>query len=361
MPVGRGVHMPDFAGAISLPIERLHLEITNICNFSCEFCPEAAMNRPRGMMPTEFAQDVLNDASRSGAVRTIHFHVMGEPTLHPDLVDIVAHATGQGLKTCLTTNGSRLDEALLRELNRAGLNSMIISLQTPDEQTFRLRGSKGVTFQDYAERIVSACRLFLAGMGSTSLTVSFLSSPLRRLIIPVFPEVSIADTSADLKRYLQEWADRVMAGTPLESKRADIVQQIRKTGSFRENVIQLTDRISFRSRIMGDWAVHFNQDNVNAHFGFCPGIRENFGILWNGDYTFCCTDYEGKTCAGNFRDMPLLAYLTSDAVQQVVRGFDRFRVLHPYCRQCLGDRTLLNTVVRQIGSVVYFKMLRNSS
>lgn len=361
MPDGRDALMPDFAGELSLPIERLHLELTNICNFSCEFCPEAAMKRARGMMPLELARAVLDDASGSGAVRTIHFHVMGEPTLHPNLIDIVAHAAGQGLKTCLTTNGSRLDEPLLRELNRAGLNSMIISLQTPDEQTFRLRGSKGVTFDDYAERTVSACRLFLVGMDSTSLSVSFLSSPLRRLILPVFPEVSIADTSADLRRYLQEWADRVMAGTPLESRRADIVQQIRKTGSFRENVIQLTDRISFRSRIMGDWAVHFNRNNVNARFGFCPGIRENFGVLWNGDYTFCCTDYEGKTSTGNFRDMPLRAYLTSDAVQQVVRGFDRFRVLHPYCRQCLGDRTLLNTVVRQIGSVVYFKMLRKFS
>ena len=350
--------MSDRHGTVPLPVERLHLELTNICNFSCEFCPDAVMTRPKGMMQPELAKAVLDAAARTGAVRTMHFHVMGEPTLHPKLVDIVTYAAERGLKTCLTTNGSRLDERLLRELDRAGLDDIIVSLQTPDERTFRIRASKAVAFGDYADRITEACRMFLDDKGRTTMTVSFLSSPLRRLIIPIFPEVSIADTSADLKHYLRTWTARILSGTAVENRSADVVKQIQKIRSFRENTIRLADRLSFHTRVMGDWAVHFQRKNVDAAFGYCPALRENFGILWNGEYTFCCTDYDGQTSAGNFRDMGLLDYLGSDAVRKVVGGFDRYRVTHPYCKQCLGDRTLLNAGVKQVGSIVYFKLLR---
>ena len=284
---------------------------------------------------------------------------MGEPTLHPHLIDIAAHANSKGIETCLTTNGSRLDVALLKDLADAGVNRIIISLQTPDEKTFVLRGTKGLTFDDYSERILGIARQFLDDGGKTTLTISFLSSPLRRLIIPIYPEVSIADTSGDLKKHLGAWADRIIKGTAIENRRSDIAKQIRKIHSFRENMIRLSERLSFHTRIMGDWSIHFDRKNVNAVFGYCPGMQDNFGILWNGDYTFCCTDFDARTSTANFNEMPIMDYLASSEVQRAVQGFNRFRVLHPYCKQCLGDRNILNAAVKQIGSICYFKFLRN--
>jgi len=352
--------MVENIGCIKLPVNRLHMELINICNFSCEFCPDSKMKRQRGIMPVETAKAILDDAGRNNIARTVLFHVMGEPTMHPDLVDIVAYASGKGIETCLTTNGSRLDLALLKELERAGLDRIIISLQTPDEKTFAFRGAKGLTFTDYAGRILEIARQFVNDKGKTTLTISFLSSPLRRLIIPIYPEVSIADTSGDLKMHLRTWTDMIINGSPVEIRLDDIVKQIRKIHSFRENVIRLTDRLFFHTRIMGDWSVHFDRKNVNAAFGYCPAVRDNFGILWNGDYTLCCTDYDAGTSAGNFGDMSILQYLGSDTVQQTVQSFNRFRVLQPRCRQCLGDRNVLNAIVKQIGSICYFKFIRRT-
>jgi hypothetical protein len=351
--------MADKIGCIKLPVNRLHVELTNICNFSCEFCPDSKMKRPRGIMSVETARAILDEVGETGLARTVHFHVMGEPTLHPHLVDIAEYAGGKGIETCLTTNGSRLDAALIGELVRAGVKRIIISLQTPDEKTFALRGTKSLTFSEYSERILSTARHFLDAGGETALTVSFLSSPLRRLIIPIYPEVSIADTSSDLKEHMMRWADMIIKGTGAEKRRAEIVKQIKKIKSLRENMIQLSGRLSFQTRIMGDWSIHFDRKNVNAVFSYCPGIQENFGILWNGEYTFCCTDFDANTSIGNFCTMPMRDYLASHSVQQVVEGFNRFRVLHPYCRQCLGDRNILNAVVKQIGSIFYFKFFRN--
>ena len=345
-------------GAITLPVNRLHMELTNICNFSCEFCPDSKMKRKRGLMPLDLAKSIIDDVGRTRIARTVHFHVMGEPTLHPHLVDVVAYAGTKGVDTCLTTNGSLLDEKLLDELVRAGIGNIIISLQTPDERTFAFRGTKGIQFEEYAERITRAARIFLSWTEGPQLTISFLSSPLRRLIIPIFPEVSIADTAADLKKYLDAWAQRILMNSPLEKSYGNVLEKMRKIRTLRENTIRISERLSFHTRIMGDWSIHFARKNVNALVGYCPGLQENFGILWNGDYTFCCTDYDGKTSTHNFKDTPILEYLGKEEVQKIVGGFNRYRVLHPYCKQCLGDRNILNAVVKQIGSIAYFKWFR---
>jgi len=350
--------MPDAIGCIKLPVNRLHLELTNICNFSCEFCPDSKMTRKRGMMPIENAKAIIDQVAEKDIAKSIFFHVMGEPTLYPHLVDVAAHANRKGIATCLTTNGSRLDIRLLSELVDAGVDRIIISLQTPHEETFSLRGTRGLTFGEYSENILNIARQFMTEDGKSSLTISFLSSPLRRLIIPIYPEVSIADTSKDLKKHLQAWADRIIKGSATEGRRSDIAKQIRRICSFRENVVYLSDRLSFRTRIMGDWSIHFDRTNVEASFGYCPAIQDNFGILWNGDYTFCCTDFDGATSTGNVADMPIADYLRSDEVQRTVKGFSRFRVLHKHCRQCLGDKNLLNAIVKQLGSICYFKFLR---
>jgi hypothetical protein len=345
-------------GCIKLPVNRLHMELTNMCNFDCEFCPDSRMKRPKGLMEAETARAILDEVAETGIAKSVHFHVMGEPTLHPQLADIVSYATSRGIETCLTTNGSRFDEMTLEALLTAGIDRIIISLQTPDEKTFAFRGSKGLTFDEYKDRILQVSRRFLSKGSKTELSINFLSSPLRRLIIPVFPEVSIADTSSDLKRHLECWADLIISGSKVENRRPDIMKQIKKIHSFRENMIRLTDRLVFNTRIMGDWSVHFDRKNVNAIFGFCPGIQDNLGILWNGDYTFCCTDFDGMTSAGNFNGLPIRDYLSSKEVQNTVAGFNGFRVVHKYCKQCIGDRNLLNTMVRQMGSIFYFKLMK---
>jgi len=348
-------------GVIKLPVNRLHMELTNICNFSCEFCPDAKMKRQRGMMSFEMAKGILDEVSNSGIIKTVLFHVMGEPTLYPRLIDVTEYASAKSVDTCLTTNGSHLDEKLVDELIRAGVGKIIISLQTPDEKTFALRGAKGIYFEDYAEKIVAVIKKFLSGTEKTKLIISFLSSPLRRLIIPIFPEVSIADTSTDLKRYLRLWAERILLNTPLEDRYNGVLKQIQKIRTFKENTIFISDRVTFHTRILGDWSIHFDEENINAHFGYCPAIQDNFGILWNGDYTFCCTDYNGRTSTHNYKDTVINDYLWEEVVQETVRGFNKFRVLHPYCRQCLGDRNVLNAIVKQIGSIIYFKWLKRNN
>ncbi len=352
--------MDKSIGVIKLPVNRLHIELTNACNFSCEFCPDSKMKRKRGFMPSEMAKSIIAEVGRTGVVKSVLFHVMGEPTLHPHLIDIAEYAHHKNVNVCVTTNGSTMGKELLDGLIKANVKRVILSLQTPDENTFSMRGAGELSFEEYAERVTSIARAFINNGHESELTINFLSSPLRRLIIPIAKELSIADTSKKLRAYLQVWVERILRGTSIEYRLPDVLRQITHVKSFKENKITVSDRISIHTRIVGDWATHFDHKIVKARIGYCPGIQDNFGILWNGDYTFCCSDYEGRTTTHNYNDTSIHDYLSKEVVQEVVRGFRRFRVLHPYCKQCLGDKSILNSVVKQIGSIIYFKWIKKN-
>ncbi len=345
-------------GVIKLPINRLHMELTNICNFSCEFCPDSMMKRQRGMLSVDMAKSILDEVSSAGITNLVVFHVMGEPTLHPNVVDLVEYANLRKVNVCITTNGSRLDLLMLKALQNAGVKKIMISLQTPDESTFSMRGAKGFSFIDYSEQITSVAKTFIREDRGAELTISFLSSPLRRLIIPVAKEFSIADTSMKLKKHLRLWAERILKGTNIEKRLPDVLKQINRARSFKENRIIITDRLFFHTRILGDWIKNSDKKLVKAKFGYCPGIQENFGILWNGDYVFCCTDYDGKTSIANFNQVSIINYLQNNIVQKTVRGFQRLKILDSYCQSCIGDTSHINSIVKQIGSVLYFKWLK---
>ena len=67
---------------------KVYLEISNICNLNCAFCP-GTRRRQRFMTAEEFA--AIAEKLR-GAVQYLYLHVMGEPLLHPALPQILAAA-----------------------------------------------------------------------------------------------------------------------------------------------------------------------------------------------------------------------------------------------------------------------------
>lgn len=343
---------------IDLPVRRLHLEVTNRCNFSCEFCPDPSMRRPRGTMPLSVVGDLLAQAGEGGLARQAHFHVMGEPLLYPDLPEAVRLARRSGLEAWVTTNGSLLTPELLMELQAAGLSHLTISLQTPDAPTFALRGSRLLTFEQYRERIIATVRAFLPQASGMRLSVCFLSNPLRRFHAPGASSLRVAESGRELRAHMGRWVVWIFGGTAFERQVPDLLARLKGAGILKEARVPLTAHLDFRVRALGNWAGHFDGPVVPARFGYCPGLSENFGILWNGDYVICCADYDGRTVLANCSETPLREYLSLPAVQEIARGFRRYRVVHPHCRQCLGDRHFASAFLRQAGSIAYFKVYR---
>ena len=88
-------------------ISRCYLEITNVCNLDCLFCPKTE-RKGRTMSVEEF--DLLTDRL-VGRIKFLYFHLMGEPLLHRHLPEFVRMAKAKGFIPVLTTNGTLLDKA----------------------------------------------------------------------------------------------------------------------------------------------------------------------------------------------------------------------------------------------------------
>ena len=83
---------------------KIYVEIGNICNLRCSFCPE--MKRERRQMSAQEFERVCR--AIKGYTNYIYLHVMGEPLVHPELDSILAIAEQYEFRACITTNGTLL-------------------------------------------------------------------------------------------------------------------------------------------------------------------------------------------------------------------------------------------------------------
>ena len=121
-------------------IDYLRLSLTDRCNFHCSYCtpPEEHRGRDR-LVRAELARIVAIFADLG--IRRVRL-TGGEPTLRPDLLDIVrdARATPGIEQVALTTNGHSL-ATLAAPLRQAGLTRLNVSLDTLDaERLHRIAG-----------------------------------------------------------------------------------------------------------------------------------------------------------------------------------------------------------------------------
>jgi hypothetical protein len=115
------------------------LEITDACNIDCRVC-----YKKRGTSLKSLS-DVQQDLETAIKLRKLHTVTIsgGEPTLHPDLCQIISLVKSYGLHVFLLTNGLLIDEDYLNRLRISGLDSILfhvdlgqIRQDIPDKPTF---------------------------------------------------------------------------------------------------------------------------------------------------------------------------------------------------------------------------------
>lgn len=115
-----------------------HIEVTNVCNFKCEFC--ASTDNPKyskikkGFMEYNLFCKVVDDLSCFGEgirLKQLIFHILGEPLLHPQIAEMIAYAKKKNVaeKLILYTNGSKLTPELSRKIVDAGIDIIQISIE----------------------------------------------------------------------------------------------------------------------------------------------------------------------------------------------------------------------------------------
>ncbi|MFX1440125.1 MAG: radical SAM protein [Promethearchaeota archaeon] len=117
--------------------------ITRACNLRCKHCYESAGERTADEMSTNDALECIDKLADAGVVFLAFSG--GEPTLRPDILELIKSATRKGMYVAVATNGytfSRLER--VKRFKRAGLKFVQISLDGANSQTHdSFRGVSG--------------------------------------------------------------------------------------------------------------------------------------------------------------------------------------------------------------------------
>ena len=272
-------------------LKRVYLEITNVCNLSCSFCPKTR-RKSRFLTVKEF--DFLA-ARLQGHTEYLYLHVLGEPLLHPQLEQILACAAARGFKVCLTSNGTLLPQQTELLLRAPALHKISVSLHSFEGND--CRGS----LREYVCRAAESC---------AALAQSGVICALRLW----------NDGGADAKNgEITELLSQTL-GVDVASLSPDV----------RGN-LKLGTRLYLERESKFDWP------DMAAEEGgveFCLGLRQQAAVLCDGTVVPCCLDGEGQIALGNLFTQSWQEILNSPRARAIVEGFSRRKPTEELCRRC---------------------------
>lgn len=130
------------------------LELADICNLKCPMCPTVTLKykeeRKFGLMDFELIKKVIDEIA--GKVYSLRLSWVGEPTLHPKLIDSIKYAKSKNIKeVALLTNGYRLQLKYFKELVNAGIDWITFSIDGVDEEYNNIR--RPLKFDDTLDKL----------------------------------------------------------------------------------------------------------------------------------------------------------------------------------------------------------------
>jgi len=324
--------------------ESIILELTNVCNFKCPFCPSEAITREKGYLSLDMFTKIVREIKSAGLTDTLQFGLMGEPFLNKRVFEFAELASNSGMTVRCFTNGSLLTSKNIASFTASKIDELYISYRGVDAEAF-----SSISAMDY-DRYISGIRELLSRSGTFE---------KKKVIIKCFkPSLidAVVKTSSMAKNVK---ADQSAEYVNLLLKSIGIEQTVSSSKAAFHDTINLENNITVRLESIARWndtPDKMKEDGfVRGIVGACDGMKGHIGILYNGDVTTCCKDYDGKNVLGNVADASILEILESP---QATRFNDLMRwcvLPTPYCRVCRGGENLMSSLVNQLGSIAYFR------
>ena len=266
---------------------KIYVEISNICNLKCAFCP-GTKRKPARMTPQQFAELL---PKLTPYTDYLYFHLMGEPLCHPDLATFLEMAAQAGMKVILTTNGTLVRKQQEILLNSPALHKINISLHAFEANDLSVPFETYLTDclhfgQAVAGRFLVSYRLWNSG-GQDK-----LNNAITDTMHTFFPE---------------EW-------------------------NQERHGIRIADRVYLEHGDKFDWPDLNAQDHGDRVF--CHGLRDQIGILCDGTVVPCCLDHEGDIPLGNLFQHEMDEILASSRAQAIYDGFSNRQASEELCRKC---------------------------
>ncbi|MBU1343544.1 MAG: radical SAM protein [Proteobacteria bacterium] len=121
---------PDFSETVSWAPVFANIEITTQCNLKCRFCARTRLGIKGKDMAISLYSRILELLPHAYRITLVG---LGEPLLHPEIIEFVKIAVSRKRRVALVTNASNLDPAMSEKLINAGLDSIAFSIDGPDQ------------------------------------------------------------------------------------------------------------------------------------------------------------------------------------------------------------------------------------
>lgn len=277
---------------------KVNIEISNVCNLKCSFCPEVM--RASKLMDVELFKKIIPQLK--GMTDQVTFHLMGDPLVHPELGSFVEICEQESMPVFLVTNG-----VLLREKQKKILESKVFR---------QINFSLHSFFDNFPERDPAPYLEKIFEFTDQALKERpdvYLNFRLWNL------EVPNRSTSRNL-----EMLKRIQARYPFR---------------FPEHLDVRKDK---SIRIQGRLYLHLDTEFVwpsptapwIGETGTCRALQNHFGILADGTVVPCCLDSEGRIPLGSVAEKPIREILEGEEAQKILNGFLQKKLVNEMCQRC---------------------------
>ena len=279
--------------------KKAYVEITNVCNLSCNFCPKTE-GESKFIDIDEFRHVLLEIRPFTDY---IYLHLMGEPLLHPKLEQLLIEAESFGLKVNITTNGTLLRRQENVLLQSKALRQVNVSLHSFEANEVNM------TLFEYAES--------------------------------VFQFIQKAQQSSNIISAVRLWnmdSEKLQGANELNHKIFELIESYFPQERSIVEILSKEKQIKLGERVYLNTAEKFQWPDINhaeVHDDvFCYGLRDQIGILVNGTVVPCCLDNEGVISLGNIHEQSFRDIIISERAQNIYDGFSNRKAVEELCKKC---------------------------
>ena len=278
--------------------KKIYIEITNVCNLSCNFCPKTS--RKYEFMQEDAFKKIIK--SIKGYTEHVYFHLMGEPLLNKNLKRFLEISGENGLKVNITTNGTLINDVKDVLINSTSLRQINISLHSFEAN------DHDRDFNDYLNNIIS----FIKEVSDKTDIICSL-----RLWNLDGKYKGSNNMNIDIFNILQ---DEFNLNT-------DLHEFFKEKNSFK-----LKNRVYISMGEKFKWPSL--KDEELGERVFCYGLRDQIGILVDGTVVPCCLDSEGSIPLGNIFTQDLDSIINCDRARAIYNGFSGRKAVEDLCKKC---------------------------
>ena len=278
--------------------EKIYIEISNICNLQCNFCPEVI--RDKKIMSVADFRTFATQAKP--LTKQVCLHLMGEPLGHPQFSEIMSICNELDLKIFLTTNGTLIKRHAEKLLKWKALEQINFSVHS------YFANPEKLSLNDYLKPILDFCdqaNQIEAGF--------YINLRLWNL------EKTNFQNDQNLKVY-------------------SILNQ-----HFALDLNENIDvKLNKSKKIIKKLYLHFDTEftwpsldqTYRSETGTCYGLRKQLAIHANGDVVPCCLDKESILKLGNMHEHKLSDVLKTPRAKKIKTGFEANTLVEELCQKC---------------------------